>query len=105
MLWLLSWTFYGLIVGLIAKALHPGDDPIGFLPTMGIGVAGSYIGGFMNFLLGKGDPFSTSGLLMGVVGGVAFCWIYRKFRLNRFLEAQALKNEIKMLKTKVDEKE
>lgn len=105
MLWLLSWTVYGLVVGLCAKFLHPGDDPIGFLPTIGIGVAGSYIGGFMSFLLGKGDPFSTSGILMGVIGGVVFCWAYRKFRLNRFLETQALKDEIKTLRAKVDEEE
>jgi len=105
MLWLLSWTVYGLVVGIASKFLHPGDDPIGFLPTVGIGIAGSYVGGFINFLLGKGDPFSTSGLLMGVIGGVIFCWVYSRFHLSRFLEAQALKDEIKMLRTKLDEKE
>ena len=46
---LIGWLIYGLLVGIIAKALHPGDDPIGFLPTMGIGVAGSYIGGLINW--------------------------------------------------------
>ena len=84
MLSIISWIIYGLIVGLIAKALHPGDDPVGFLPTIGIGIAGSYIGGLINFLLGMGgQPFSASGILMGVVGGVIFCWLWRKYNLRK----------------------
>lgn len=93
MLWLLIWTLYGLIVGLIAKFLHPGEDPVGFFPTIGIGIAGSYIGGFLNFVLGRGDPFSPSGLIMGIIGGVIFCYGYRKFRINRFLEMKALRKK------------
>ncbi|MHA1948747.1 MAG: GlsB/YeaQ/YmgE family stress response membrane protein [Candidatus Thorarchaeota archaeon] len=91
MLWLISWLVYGLVVGLIAKAIHVGEDPVGFLPTIGIGVAGSYVGGLINFLLGRGGAFSTSGILMGIVGGVIFCWIYRKYRLNRLLTMQQVK--------------
>ena len=37
MFWLLGWLIYGLVVGLISKRLHPGEDPVGFLPTIGIG--------------------------------------------------------------------
>lgn len=89
MLFILSWLLYGLVVGLIAKALHPGEDAVGFLPTVGIGVAGSFIGGFLNWVLGAGgSPFSTSGLMMGIVGGIIFCWIYRHYRINRFFQAQ-----------------
>ena len=80
---------YGFITGTSAKLLHPGEDPVGFLPTIGIGVAGSYIGGFINWLLGaNGNPFSTSGIIMGIIGGVIFCWIYRNYRINRFFQAQ-----------------
>jgi len=93
MLWILSWVIYGLIVGLLAKAIHSGDDPVGFLPTVGIGIAGSYVGGFINFLLGSGSAFSPSGIVMGIVGGVVFCWIYRKYRLNRFLTMQQMQEE------------
>ena len=81
MLFILSWIVYGLIVGLLAKALHPGSDPVGFLPTIGVGIAGSYIGGLINYLLGGGGEFSASGILMGVVGGVIFCWLYSRYRL------------------------
>lgn len=79
-LWLLSWIIYGLIVGLIAKALHPGDDPVGFLPTIGIGIAGSYIGGFCSWLIGRAQLGEPSGIIMGIIGAVIFLWLYRQYR-------------------------
>jgi uncharacterized membrane protein YeaQ/YmgE (transglycosylase-associated protein family) len=81
---LLMWLVYGLVVGLLAKALHPGDDPVGFLPTVGIGVAGSFVGGFINWVLGYGGgPFQSSGLLMGVIGALVFLAAWRWWRLKR----------------------
>lgn len=88
MFYILSWIVYGLVVGLIAKAVHPGEDAVGFLPTVGIGIVGSYIGGFINYLLRGGEAFTASGMLMGVVGGVIFCWLYRRYRLGQFFKAQ-----------------
>jgi len=83
MLSILGWVIYGLVVGVISKALHPGDDPVGFLPTVGIGIAGSYVGGLVNWAIGHGDPFQPSGIIMGIVGGVLFCWLYRKWKMNQ----------------------
>lgn len=80
MFFILGWLFYGLLVGLIAKAFHPGNEAKGFLPTIGIGIAGSYVGGLINYLIGAGgSPISPSGFVMGIVGGVLFCWIYKKY--------------------------
>jgi len=83
MLTILGWLIYGLIVGSIAKWLHPGDDPKGFLPTIGIGVVGSFIGGGFNWLLFNGEPFSSSGVIMGILGGVLFCWGYAKWKAKQ----------------------
>jgi uncharacterized membrane protein YeaQ/YmgE (transglycosylase-associated protein family) len=61
MLFLISWLVFGLIVGYFAKVLHPGDEPVGWIPTLAIGVAGSFVGGTINFLLGMGShPFQAS---------------------------------------------
>jgi uncharacterized membrane protein YeaQ/YmgE (transglycosylase-associated protein family) len=80
MLALIGWLVYGLVVGLIAKQLHPGDDPKGFLPTIGIGIAGSFIGGFLKWCLGMGHgPFEPSGLIFGIIGGVVFCWLHKRY--------------------------
>ena len=105
MLWLLMWTMYGLIIGLIAKALHRGEDPQGFIATIGIGVVGSYIGGFINFVIGGGSPFQASGIIMGIVGGVIFCYLYRKLNLKQYLEMQALKKEVKELQAQAIKEE
>lgn len=79
-LWLLMWIVYGLVVGLIAKALHPGDDPVGFFPTLGIGIAGSYVGGFLSWLIGRGQLGEPSGIIMGIIGAVIFLWLYRQYK-------------------------
>ena len=82
MIWLISWFVYGLIVGAIAKgAMHAiapqQEEPIGLLPTVSIGVVGSYLGGFLNYLLfGHGTPFSPSGIIMGIVGAILLLAIY-----------------------------
>lgn len=89
MLYILGWLVYGLIVGTIAKLVHPTEDKISFLPTVGIGVVGSYIGGLLSWIIGLGNgPFHPAGILMSIVGGIICCWIYRNYRLNRFFQAQ-----------------
>jgi uncharacterized membrane protein YeaQ/YmgE (transglycosylase-associated protein family) len=89
MLFLLTWLVYGLLTGSLAKWLHPGEDPVGFGATIGIGIAGSFMGGFISWLIGaSATPFNYSGLLMGVVGGVICCYIYRAYRIRNFVQAQ-----------------
>lgn len=77
---LLMWIVYGVIVGLISKAIHTGSDPKGFLSTVLVGVVGSFVGGFINYALGFGAALQPSGILMGVVGGVLTCFIYSKLK-------------------------
>jgi uncharacterized membrane protein YeaQ/YmgE (transglycosylase-associated protein family) len=76
---LLVWTLYGLIVGLISKAIYK-DAPTGWVSTILIGIAGSFVGGFINYVLGGTSAIGPSGILMGIVGGVITCFLYRKFK-------------------------
>jgi len=84
---IIGWAIFGFLVGLVAKFLTPGKDPSGFFATIGIGIAGAYIGGFINYLLGwGGDPLTPAGFFMGVAGGVVFCLLLRvgkKHLLNK----------------------
>lgn len=82
----LIWVFYGLIVGLVSKAIYRyKDSPTGFISTLSIGVCGSFVGGFVNYLVsGVGDPFQPSGLIMGVLGGIVTCFAYRKFIVEKW---------------------
>lgn len=80
MLNLLVWVVYGLVVGLISKAIYRyNDSPKGFLSTLAIGVCGSFVGGFVSYLAGGGSPLQPSGIALGVLGGVITSFLYRKF--------------------------
>jgi len=81
MIHLIIFALFGFVVGLISKALHPGADPIGFLPTIGIGIVGSYIGGLISWVLGRSDSaISSSGWIFSIVGGVVFCYLYSAYK-------------------------
>lgn len=75
---LLLWSVYGLFVGSIAKSLVPGDENFGFLKTVVLGVAGSYIGGAALYLLGKYETVSPTGIFMGIVGAVLSLVVYNQ---------------------------
>jgi uncharacterized membrane protein YeaQ/YmgE (transglycosylase-associated protein family) len=89
---LLVWIVYGLVVGLISKAVYRyKDSPTGLASTLLIGVAGSFVGGFINFLLGGTSAAEPAGILMGVVGGIVTCFLYRK------LVTEQIKKEMRKL--------
>lgn len=79
---ILMWIVFGLIVGMIAKALHPGEEPSGCLPTVVIGIAGSFVGGGINWAIGRGEPLASSGFLMSIIGGIICCMIWRWWTLK-----------------------
>jgi uncharacterized membrane protein YeaQ/YmgE (transglycosylase-associated protein family) len=75
---ILVWCVYGLFVGSIAKSLVPGEENFGFVKTVALGVAGSYMGGAMLYLLGSYDAVSPAGIIMGVAGSVLTLVLYNK---------------------------
>lgn len=75
---LLIWAVYGIFVGAIAKSIVPGEENFGFLKTIALGIAGSYVGGIIMYLLGQYSSIETSGLFMGVVGAVLALVVYNK---------------------------
>jgi uncharacterized membrane protein YeaQ/YmgE (transglycosylase-associated protein family) len=79
---LLQLVIVGLIAGAIARLLVPGRDPIGCLGTIGLGLVGSFIGGFLAWLLFDRDvdngAIQTSGLFGSIVGAVIALLIWRR---------------------------
>jgi uncharacterized membrane protein YeaQ/YmgE (transglycosylase-associated protein family) len=75
---LLIWAVYGLFVGSIAKSLVPGEENFGFIKTIALGVAGSYMGGAILYLLGSYSSLSPAGIFMGVAGSVVSLVLYNK---------------------------
>lgn len=76
----------GLLAGFIAKALLPGKDPGGFIVTILLGLAGSFIG-FLIFteLLGIGDnqAFDLGGLVGAIIGTMLLLLVYRQLVAGR----------------------
>lgn len=75
---ILVWCVYGLFVGSVAKSIVPGEENFGFVKTVALGVAGSYMGGAMLYLLGSYDAVSPAGIVMGVAGSILTLVLYNK---------------------------
>lgn len=73
----------GLIAGFLARALVPGKDAMGILPTLVLGVVGSFVGG-MIFALFDSDrdllEFSTTGLIGSIIGAIVALLIWRQIK-------------------------
>ena len=67
----------GLVVGALAKLIMPGKDPGGFIITMLLGIAGSFIATFLGRAVGWYQPGQAAGFIMSLVGAVVLLAIYR----------------------------
>lgn len=72
----LWWILFGLVVGAIAKLLMPGKDPGGWIVTILLGIAGSFVGGFVAQTLMGGEN-STVGFIGSILGAILLLFIYR----------------------------
>lgn len=79
---LLSWIVTGFVIGLIARAIVPGRQSLGFLLTVGLGVAGAFIGGLLAQAIWPGwanDPEVSRlwpGWLLSVLGATVLLFGY-----------------------------
>jgi len=75
----ISWIVVGLIAGLLAKLLMPGDDPGGLIITTILGMAGALVGGFLVGLLGGVGitGFNIWSVLVATLGAVILLAVYR----------------------------
>ena len=87
MLTILGWIVFGLIAGVIAKAVMPGKDPGGAIVTILLGIAGSVIGGFVGrALFGYGrtgdatEPGTIMSMVLAVLGAIVLLAGYRLIR-------------------------
>ncbi len=78
---IIGWIVLGLLAGIIAKRVLPGDDPGGFIVTTLLGIAGALVGGFIGSALGLGDPidefFDFSTWATAIAGAILLLLVYR----------------------------
>ncbi|HEX7160715.1 MAG TPA: GlsB/YeaQ/YmgE family stress response membrane protein [Trebonia sp.] len=76
MLWfIIVLLVVGFIVGAIARLLMPGRDPLGVLGTIVLGVAGSFVGGFLQNLVQYHSLSVHSFHPVGLIGSVIGAWV------------------------------
>ena len=77
---LIASLIVGLIIGLCARFLLPGSDPMGFWMTAILGVAGSLVGGVIGGLISKpapGSKFHPAGFILSVICSILLLVIWR----------------------------
>lgn len=79
---IISWIVIGFIVGLIARAIMPGRQSMGFWKTTGLGVAGALLGGLVSWLFSggasAGSAFSANawpGWVLSTVFAIVLLWV------------------------------
>jgi uncharacterized membrane protein YeaQ/YmgE (transglycosylase-associated protein family) len=80
-----SWILFGLLAGVVAELLMPGKDPGGIIITIGLGVLGAIVGGYLgHHLLGTGDwqsfHFDLRSFALAVGGALLLLIAYRMFK-------------------------
>ena len=70
---ILLFIVFGIVAGLIARAIMPGKQAMGIVMTGLVGIAGSFVGGFVGSLLTGYSvlDFHTSGIIGSVLGALA----------------------------------
>jgi uncharacterized membrane protein YeaQ/YmgE (transglycosylase-associated protein family) len=72
----------GFIVGLIARAVMPGVQHLGFIATTLLGIGGSIVGGLIARIFSKPQPgsaFHPAGFILSIVGAIILLWIWGRF--------------------------
>lgn len=68
---IIGWTIFGLVAGAVARMLHPGDDAMGWVSTIMLGVVGSLLGGAIAYAFRFGTtPYEPGGWIMSILGAI-----------------------------------
>ena len=70
----------GLLVGALAKLIMPGNDPGGFIVTILLGVAGSFVATWIGQAIGWYQEGQSAGFVMSVLGALLLLGIYHFVR-------------------------
>jgi uncharacterized membrane protein YeaQ/YmgE (transglycosylase-associated protein family) len=83
MISIIGWIIFGAVVGVIARFIMPGRDPMGWIMTILLGIVGSVVGGLLLGLLIGGRTTDPAGWIGSVLGALLLLWLYRKFGTGR----------------------
>ena len=73
----------GLVAGLLARAIKPGSDPMGWIMTIVLGIVGAMLGGFIAGLIGIDADGGFIGLIFSVIGAIILLFLYEMIVTKR----------------------
>jgi uncharacterized membrane protein YeaQ/YmgE (transglycosylase-associated protein family) len=80
---IIAWIVLGAIAGYIAKFLIPGDQGLGVVGTIILGIIGAFVGGFIAMLLNLdggaaqgGDVVNIWSIVLAVIGAIVVVFVY-----------------------------
>ena len=77
---ILGYVFGGAIIGVLARLLKPGADPMGWIMTILLGIAGSFVAGFVGQALGWYQAGQGAGWIGSIVGALVLLFVVQKLR-------------------------
>jgi uncharacterized membrane protein YeaQ/YmgE (transglycosylase-associated protein family) len=87
---IIGFLIFGLVIGLIARAIYPGRQSMGWLATAVLGMVGSLVGGLIGHALfgtrSAADGswgFTPGGWISSIVGAIVVLWAYLAFAGGR----------------------
>jgi uncharacterized membrane protein YeaQ/YmgE (transglycosylase-associated protein family) len=82
---IILFIVFGLVVGLLARAVMPGNQSMGWGMTALLGIVGSFVGGFLVSLVTRNNvaDFNTAGVIGSVVGALLVLLLVGRFGSRR----------------------
>ena len=78
---ILLYVLVGLVVGVLARLLMPGRDPIGIIGTILVGIVGAIVGGYLwRAVFGDSEDIEWIG---SIIVAMLLLWIYRRMTIGR----------------------
>jgi uncharacterized membrane protein YeaQ/YmgE (transglycosylase-associated protein family) len=82
---IIYFILIGLVIGVLARLLMPGRDPIGIIGTILVGIVGAIVGGYLwRAIFGQTEGVEWIG---SIIVAMALLWIYRKMTFGRSTRA------------------
>lgn len=79
---ILSWIFFGLVAGILARCVMPGKEHLGIIMTILLGITGALTGGVISTALGFGkvSGFNLYSILVSTAGAVIVLFVVHRIR-------------------------
>lgn len=77
---IISMIVVGFIVGLLARAIMPGEQKLGIILTVLLGIVGSIVAGYLGGALGFYQPGEGAGWIGSIIGALIVLFVYGLIR-------------------------